>query len=116
MRRFATEAEPKHEISPPATTVRTVPNKPISTRDEKRRPIVPNNCRFVYPEFLPDPKVEWRNHVREKLERLDMLDRRTQIDIPEFYVGCIMAVTSSDPHAAGKVSRFVGLCSGFTSL
>lgn len=37
-----------------------------------------------------------------------MIDRRTQIEIPEFYVGSILAVTSSDPHAAGKVSRFVG--------
>lgn len=52
--------------------------------------------------------MEWRNPVREKLERLDMIDRRTQIEIPEFYVGSILAVTSSDPHAAGKVSRFVG--------
>lgn len=78
------------------------------TRNESRRPVAPANCRFVYPEFLPHPKPEWRNAVREKLERMDMLDRRTQIDIPEFYVGCIMAVTSSDPHAAGKVSRFVG--------
>lgn len=48
--------------------------------------------------------------MREKLERMDMLDRRTKIDIPEFYVGSILAVTSSDPHAAGKISRFVGKC------
>lgn len=39
-------------------------------------PLIPPNYRHVYPEFLPDPKVEWRNPVREKLERLDMLDRR----------------------------------------
>ncbi|KAH8295366.1 hypothetical protein KR018_010409, partial [Drosophila ironensis] len=75
-----------------------------------RKPIVPANYRFIYPEFLPDPKIEWRNSVREKLERLDMLDRRRQIDLPEFYVGTIMAVTTSDPHAAGKSSRFVGIC------
>lgn len=43
--------------------------------------------RFVYPEFLPDPKIEWRNAIREKLERGDMINRRKQIDIPEFYVG-----------------------------
>lgn len=35
---------------------------------------------------------------------------RTFIDIPEFYVGSIVAVTSSDPHAAGKVARFLGIC------
>lgn len=43
--------------------------------------------RFIYPEFLPDPKMEWRNPIREKLERMDMLKRRSRIDIPEFYVG-----------------------------
>jgi large subunit ribosomal protein L19 len=39
-----------------------------------------------------------------------MLDRRAHVDIPEFYVGSILAVTSSDKHAAGKTSRFVGIC------
>ncbi|XP_055716493.1 39S ribosomal protein L19, mitochondrial [Phlebotomus papatasi] len=72
--------------------------------------IIPPDFRHVYPEFLPDPKIEWRNPVREKLERMDMLNRRKQIDIPEFYVGSILAVTTSDPHAAGKTSRFVGIC------
>lgn len=79
-----------------------------SAATEQRKPIAPATYRFIYPEFLPDPKVEWRNTVREKLERLDMIDRRAQIEIPEFYVGSILAVTSTDPHAAGKVSRFVG--------
>jgi hypothetical protein len=41
----------------------------------------------VYPEFLPDPKVDRRNSLREKLERMDMLNRRSNIDIPEFYTG-----------------------------
>ncbi|XP_061392465.1 large ribosomal subunit protein bL19m [Musca vetustissima] len=72
--------------------------------------VAPTTYRFIYPEFLPDPKVEWRNPIREKLERMDMIDRRSQIEIPEFYVGSVLAVTSSDPHAAGKVSRFVGIC------
>lgn len=35
---------------------------------------------------------------------------RGHIDIPEFYVGSIMAVTSSDPHSVGKTARFVGIC------
>ncbi|XP_044732879.1 39S ribosomal protein L19, mitochondrial [Chrysoperla carnea] len=68
------------------------------------------NLRFAYREFLPDPKSEWRNAVREKLERSDMIERRTHIDIPEFYVGSILAVTSSDVHSVGKVNRFVGIC------
>lgn len=39
-----------------------------------------------------------------------MLARRTQIAIPEFYVGSILAVTYSEPHAAGKINKFVGIC------
>lgn len=39
-----------------------------------------------------------------------MSANRVFIDIPEFYVGSILAVTSSDPHAAGKVARFLGIC------
>lgn len=66
--------------------------------------------RHVYPEFLPDPKAEFRNRVREKLERNDMIARRMQVDIPEFYVGSIMAVTISDKHTPGKSLRFVGIC------
>ncbi|XP_050354839.1 39S ribosomal protein L19, mitochondrial [Nymphalis io] len=66
--------------------------------------------RHVYPEFLPDPNPKWRNSLREKMERADMLKRRSQIDIPEFYVGSILAVTISDPHAQGKTNRFVGIC------
>ncbi|XP_015599140.1 39S ribosomal protein L19, mitochondrial [Cephus cinctus] len=70
----------------------------------------PLECRFMYPEFLPDPKPEYRNSLREKLERADMMARRSKIDIPEFYVGSILAVTVSDPHAPGKSNRFVGIC------
>jgi large subunit ribosomal protein L19 len=76
----------------------------------ERKSVVPSNCRFVYPEFLPDPKIEWRNSLREKLERMDMIQRRKHIDIPEFYVGSIMAVTSSNQHAPNKGTRFVGIC------
>lgn len=39
-----------------------------------------------------------------------MLDRRANIYIPEFYVGSVIAVTSSDPHSQGKTNRFVGIC------
>ncbi|XP_030749827.1 39S ribosomal protein L19, mitochondrial [Sitophilus oryzae] len=83
-------------------------NKPLRTKDNIRKQIV--EYRHVYPEFLPDPKIDFRNVLREKLERLDMVARRTQVDIPEFYVGSILAVTSSDPHTPGKEQRFVGIC------
>ncbi|KAL5291169.1 MRPL19 family protein [Megaselia abdita] len=77
----------------------------------RRTSLVSPSYRFMYPEFLPDPKPEWRNLIREKLERKDMLARRSKIEMPsEFYVGSVLAVTSSDPHAAGKTSRFVGIC------
>ena len=66
--------------------------------------------RFIYPEFLPDPKPDFRNWMREKLERNDMMARRSVIDLPEFYVGSILAVTHSEPHAPGKSNRFVGIC------
>ena len=62
------------------------------------------------PEFLPDPNWKFRDRIREKLERRDMLCRRAQIEIPEFYVGSIMAVTFADANAPGKTNRFVGLC------
>lgn len=66
--------------------------------------------RFIYPEFLPDPDMKRRNAIREKLERYDMLNRRRKVDIPEFYVGSILAVTTSDRHAVNKTTRFVGIC------
>ncbi|XP_055857262.1 39S ribosomal protein L19, mitochondrial [Episyrphus balteatus] len=107
--------KPQLKESPPVTqssssSTTTTPSPPTNPPQEPRKPITLTNYRFIYPEFLPDPKIEWRNSVREKLERMDMVERRKQIDIPEFYVGSILAVTSSDPHAAGKVSRFVGIC------
>jgi hypothetical protein len=34
--------------------------------------------RHAYPEFLPDPNPSYRNPLREKLERRDMLRRRQE--------------------------------------
>lgn len=39
-----------------------------------------------------------------------MIRRRKVLDIPEFYVGSILAVTMADPNASGKSNRFVGIC------
>jgi large subunit ribosomal protein L19 len=55
--------------------------------EDESRGMMGSEFRQVYPEFLPDPKQEYRNPIREKLERFDMIKRRSQIDIPEFYVG-----------------------------
>lgn len=39
-----------------------------------------------------------------------MLNRRNHVAVPEFYVGSIMAVTTSDYFAPDKINRFVGIC------
>lgn len=90
---------------------KNVDKRPTSNRIKKTTTnSYPSNYRFVYPEFLPNPIQQMRNSIREKIERKDMLARRTILDIPEFYVGSILAVTHSDVHAAGKTNRFVGIC------
>ena len=66
--------------------------------------------RFTFPEFLPSPVVEFRHKIKDKIMRSDLIKRRTVIQIPEFYVGSILAVTISDPYAPGKCSKFVGIC------
>lgn len=55
------------------------------SRGRKSNPLM--EYRHAFPEFLPDPDPKYRNTLREKLERKDMLSRRNLIDIPEFYVG-----------------------------
>ncbi|XP_043840992.1 39S ribosomal protein L19, mitochondrial [Dromiciops gliroides] len=64
--------------------------------------------RFLSPEFIP-PRGR-TDPLKFQLERQDMLQRRQVLPIPEFYVGSILAVTSSDPYAKGKTSRFLGIC------
>lgn len=71
---------------------------------------IPEDYRFKYNDFLPNPNMLWRNPVLEGLMRKDMLARRKVVHIPEFYVGSIIAVTISDPHSQGKTNRFVGIC------
>uniref|UniRef100_A0A2P2I584 Large ribosomal subunit protein bL19m n=2 Tax=Hirondellea gigas TaxID=1518452 RepID=A0A2P2I584_9CRUS len=71
---------------------------------------LPSNFRHVYPDFLPDFNPLSRNKLKEMLDRHDMITRRKHIDIPEFYVGSVMAVTINDPNATGRSSRFVGIC------
>lgn len=67
--------------------------------------------KFIYPDFLPNPVYYFRDKLRERLEREDMIARRKQITIPEFYVGSILAVSVSDPYAPNnKTNRFVGIC------
>ncbi|XP_056150307.1 39S ribosomal protein L19, mitochondrial [Lampris incognitus] len=64
--------------------------------------------KFLSPEFIP-PRQR-TNPAKFFFERKDMIRRRKVLDIPEFYVGSILAVTMADPHSSGKSNRFVGIC------
>ncbi|KAK3097443.1 hypothetical protein FSP39_009687, partial [Pinctada imbricata] len=66
--------------------------------------------RQVYPEYLPRPDWSSRDKLLEKMARRDMNNRRAVMNIPEFYVGSILAVTIGDEFAPMKVNRFVGIC------
>ncbi|XP_072263546.1 large ribosomal subunit protein bL19m [Pyxicephalus adspersus] len=94
--RFLSDGEPA-KFQPPV--------KPVF-KDE----LVPAQLqrRFLSPEFIPNRCR--KDPLYFKIERNDMVKRRKIFDIPEFYVGSILAVTMSDPHANGKLHRFVGIC------
>ncbi|XP_018430965.1 PREDICTED: 39S ribosomal protein L19, mitochondrial [Nanorana parkeri] len=64
--------------------------------------------RFLSPEFIPPRRR--KDPLCFQIERDEMIKRRGTFNIPEFYVGSILAVTMSDPHASGKLHRFVGIC------
>jgi len=81
-----------------------------TSKEEKA--VARRDYRYIFPEFLPDPEPRFRNTLSEKLQRRDMLSRREVIEVPEFYVGTLMAVTIADaasPHP-NKLARFVGIC------
>ncbi|XP_071335536.1 large ribosomal subunit protein bL19m [Trachinotus anak] len=64
--------------------------------------------KFLSPEFIP-PRQRI-DPLKFAIERKDMIRRRKVLNIPEFYVGSILAVTMADPNASGKTNRFVGIC------
>ncbi|XP_053192611.1 39S ribosomal protein L19, mitochondrial [Scomber japonicus] len=64
--------------------------------------------KFLSPEFIP-PRQRI-NPFKFTMERKDMIRRRNVLNIPEFYVGSVLAVTMADPNASGKTNRFVGIC------
>ncbi|CAN7988576.1 unnamed protein product [Ixodes hexagonus] len=99
-------------LSVQASSASDASTEKTSTTRRHRSPIPERlaEYRFVYPEFLPDTDMSLRHYARERLERTDMLKRRSVIEIPEFYVGNVLAVTVSDNNAPGKQNRFVGIC------
>uniref|UniRef100_A0A8C3SHJ5 Large ribosomal subunit protein bL19m n=1 Tax=Chelydra serpentina TaxID=8475 RepID=A0A8C3SHJ5_CHESE len=80
------------------------PPKPVVV--DKHKEIVER--RFLSPEFIP-PR-ERTDPLKFCIERTDMIRRRKVLDIPEFYVGSILSVTTADPYASDKTSHFVGIC------
>ncbi|KAL7678025.1 hypothetical protein ACOME3_004252 [Neoechinorhynchus agilis] len=97
----------KHRIKDPETSSPLPRHRPSGMNYDM--------FRITHPDFIPDPTAYFRDHVAEHLERLDMLNRRSQLEIPIFYVGSHLAVTSSIPPRFGGVSsekdnRFVGIC------
>ncbi|KGL76293.1 hypothetical protein N309_03057, partial [Tinamus guttatus] len=80
------------------------PSKPVIIDKQKQT----TERRFLSPEFIP-PRGR-TNPLKFSIERKDMIQRRKVFNIPEFYVGSILAVTTADPNASGKTSRFVGIC------
>nr|CAH0102928.1 unnamed protein product [Daphnia galeata] len=114
-RRNAASLSESVVVQNPVETSEEAGEKSVSNQknsDESGTTVVvaPPEFRFMYPEFLPDPKMERRNKLKEKLERMDMLQRRSVIEIPEFYTGSIMAVTVADSNSPNKFARFVGIC------
>ncbi|XP_009870920.1 PREDICTED: 39S ribosomal protein L19, mitochondrial, partial [Apaloderma vittatum] len=80
------------------------PPKPVIIDKQKQR----EERRFLSPEFIP-PRGR-TDPLKFFIERKDMIQRRKVFDIPEFYVGSVLAVTTADPYASGKTNRFVGIC------
>jgi len=89
---------------------RSIPHPNDKSQPQHERVALPPDFRKVYPEFLAFNDWRQRNKLKEHLERRDMLARRARLDIPEFYVGSIMAVTVSDENHTDKENRFVGIC------
>ncbi|XP_060739174.1 39S ribosomal protein L19, mitochondrial [Tachysurus vachellii] len=83
----------------------TPPSKPVMVDKSKPEEAM---RRFVSPEFIP-PRQRTAP-LKFFLERKDMIQRRKVLNIPEFYVGSVLSVTTSDPHAANNTNCFVGIC------
>ncbi|XP_045197177.1 39S ribosomal protein L19, mitochondrial-like [Mercenaria mercenaria] len=104
------EALEKHRVSPLNTNPEKIYLNQASKQYRHEDVSMVNRYREKFPEFLPDPDWKYRDRITEMLEREEMFKRRKIIDIPEFYVGSVLAVTVSDKFAPGKSSRFVGIC------
>ena len=56
------------------------PETPRTDIDDEK--LSRRDYRFIFPEFLPDPNLDFRNPIAEKLHRKDLIARRGQVEIP----------------------------------
>ncbi|XP_078069015.1 large ribosomal subunit protein bL19m [Mustelus asterias] len=81
------------------------PSKPVIIDKTQS---VATQRRFVSPEFIM--RRGRTNPLKFSIERKDMIQRRKVLNIPEFYVGSVLALSMADTNANSKVNRFVGIC------
>ncbi|KAL3076266.1 hypothetical protein niasHS_013537 [Heterodera schachtii] len=94
-----------------ATTLANVRAKNVKQPSTERiNAISLDDFPIAYPDFLRSEVLDRRDPLFEQLVQADMFERRMVIDIPEFYVGSVLAVTMSDPNTVSKQHRFVGIC------
>ncbi|TPP64610.1 Large subunit ribosomal protein L19 [Fasciola gigantica] len=115
-----------HRILPPEFLKEYIPKIDVTLLDAYRNRFIPaagkkswednpplakDEMNRLYQELLPhnlDPR--YRDKLRERLERREMMLRRRHLSIPEFYVGSILAVQVADKFAPDGTHRFVGIC------
>ena len=75
--KFSSSKNNKSEAAVKESENQETPRPDINDEKLSRR-----DYRFIFPEFLPDPNIEFRNPIAEKLHRKDLLARRGQVEIP----------------------------------
>ena len=75
--KFSSSKNNKSEVAVKESEDQETPRTDINDEKLSRR-----DYRFIFPEFLPDPNIEFRNPIAEKLHRKDLISRRSQVEIP----------------------------------
>ncbi|CAL8073165.1 unnamed protein product [Calicophoron daubneyi] len=108
---FKKQYIPKISISD-LETYRAKFSPPSGEKPWEKNPKLPiEEISRLYPELVPhnlDPR--YRDRLRERLERREMMLRRKHLHVPEFYVGSILSVAVADQFAPDGAHRFVGIC------
>ena len=75
--KFSSSKKNKSEVA-----VKESENKETARTDINDEKLSRRDYRFIFPEFLPDPNLDFRNPIAEKLHRKDLIARRGQVEIP----------------------------------